>query len=179
MLLELALTGGLLSVLVFVHFFVDWIFQTHSEAMVKHNNPKVRAKHCAIYTAGFVPFMWLFNFGLLEWLIALNVLFWSHFAEDTYVPVYLWAKYIRKPPEMTTPRPPRVHLHIDNTPGADPFAKVPCDCKLEPPDPKEGFKEFIQTPMGKILMIAIDQIIHIAFLIPIAWMMMRHLADGL
>lgn len=162
MLLEIALMGGLLSILVFIHFFVDWIFQSHAEAMVKHNNPKIRAKHCLIYTAGFVPFMWLFNFSWLEWLIALNILFWSHFGEDTYVPVFLWAKYIRRPPEMTEPR---------KQAGLDGYVTI------LPPDPKAGFVDFIQTPMGKILMIAIDQIIHICFLIPIAWMLMLHLAD--
>lgn len=164
LLLEIALTGGLLAVLVFVHFFVDWIFQSHSEAMVKHNNPKIRAKHCLIYTAGFVPFMWLFNFTLVEWLVGLNILFWSHFFEDTYLPVYLWAKYVRRPPEMTEPR---------KQSGIDGYVQV------LPPDPKAGFVEFVQTPMGKILMIAVDQIIHIAFLFPIAWMMMRHLGDDL
>jgi len=163
MLLEIALMGGLLSILVFIHFFVDWIFQSHAEAMVKHNNPKIRAKHCLIYTAGFIPFMALFHFSWPEWLLALNILFWSHFGEDTYVPVYLWAKYIRKPPEMTQPR---------KVPSLDGYVEVTA------PDPKEGFKEFIQTPMGKILMIAIDQIIHICFLIPIAWMLMLHLADN-
>ncbi len=164
LLLEIALTGGLLAILVFVHFFVDWIFQSHSEAMVKHNNPKIRAKHCLIYTAGFVPFMWLFNFTWLEWLIGLNILFWSHFFEDTYLPVYLWAKYVRRPPEMTEPR---------KQSGVDGYVSV------LPPDPKAGFVEFVQTPMGKILMIAVDQIIHIAFLFPIAWMMMKHLGDDL
>lgn len=163
-LLEIALMGGLLAVLVFIHFFVDWIFQSHAEAMVKHNNPKIRAKHCLIYTLGFVPIMWAFNFSLIEWLIGLNLLFWSHFAEDTYLPVYLWAKYIRKPPEMTGPR-----KHVR---GLDGYVTI------SPPDPKAGFVEFVQTPMGKILMIAIDQIIHIAFLFPIAWMMMTHLGDG-
>jgi hypothetical protein len=164
MLLEIALTGGLFSILVFIHFFVDWIFQSHAEAMVKHNNPKIRAKHCLIYTVGFVPFMALFHFSWFEWLLALNILFWSHFAEDTYVPVYLWAKYIRKPPEMTQPR---------KVPGLDGYVEV------APPDPKAGFVDFIQTPMGKILMIAIDQIIHICFLLPIAWMLMLHLTDDL
>ncbi len=163
-LLEIALMGGLLAVLVFIHFFVDWIFQSHAEAMVKHNNPKIRAKHCLIYTLGFVPIMWVFNFSPIEWLIGLNLLFWSHFAEDTYLPVYLWAKYVRRPPEMTEPR---------KIVGIDGYVQV------TPPDPKAGFVEFVQTPMGKILMIAIDQIIHIAFLFPIAWMMMTHLADGL
>jgi len=173
MLLKIDLTGGLLSILVFIHFFVDWIFQSHAEAMVKHNNPKIRAKHCLIYTAGFLPFMWLFNFGWLEWFLAVNILFWSHFVEDTYVPVYLWAKYVRKPPEMTNPRKAEVILQQQEDGSFQPHQAV------LPPDPKVGFVEFIQTPMGKILMIAIDQIIHIAFLIPIAWMMMRHLGDGM
>jgi len=161
-LLEIALVGGILAVLVFIHFFVDWIFQSHAEAMVKHNTPRIRAKHCIIYTLGFVPIMLLFRFNLIEFFFGLNLLFWSHFVEDTYLPVYLWAKYIRKPPEMTEPR---------KVVGADGYVSV------LPPDPKAGFVEFVQTPMGKILMIAIDQIIHIAFLIPIAWIMMTHLGD--
>lgn len=164
MILEIALMGGIFSILVFIHFFVDWIFQSHSEAMVKHNNPKIRAKHCLIYTLGFVPLLLFCNFSWVEWLFALNLLFWSHFCEDTYIPVYLWAKYIRKPPEMTEPR---------KQVGIDGYVSV------LPPDPKAGFVDFIQTPMGKILMIAIDQIIHIAFLLPIAWMILGHIADGL
>ena len=39
MVLTIALMGGLFAVLAFIHFFVDWIFQSHAEAMVKHNNP--------------------------------------------------------------------------------------------------------------------------------------------
>jgi hypothetical protein len=144
MLLSIALLGGLLSVLTFIHFAIDWIPQSHYEAMNKYNNPKIRAKHCLIYTAGFIPFFLLCHFSWVEWLVALNILFWSHFVEDTYLPVFLWAKYIRKPPEMQ-------------------------------PDPKSGFIEFVQTPLGKILMIAIDQIIHILFLFPIAYMILQRL----
>ena len=44
-----------------------------------------------------------------------------------------------------------------------------------PPDPKKGFGLFVQTALGKILMIAIDQIIHLTFLFPIVWLAMRHL----
>ena len=162
MLLEIALMGGIFAILVFIHFFVDWIFQSHSEAMVKHNNPKIRAKHCLIYTLGFVPLLLFCHLSLFEWVFALNLLFWSHFCEDTYVPVYLWAKYIRRPPEMTEPR---------KQTGVDGYVTV------LPPDPKAGFVDFIQTAMGKILMIAIDQIIHIFFLLPIAWMILSHIAD--
>ncbi len=142
--MTLGIAGGLFALLALVHFVVDWIFQTHSEAMVKHNNPRVRAKHCLIYTIGFIPLLYFFDYSWLQWLIALNILFWSHFAEDTYVPVFWWAKYIRKPSEME--EPPR---------GAGPHA---------------GFVLFIQTTLGKILMIAVDQIIHLVFLIPLVYM---------
>jgi len=161
---EIALGGGLLAVLTFVHFAVDWVFQTHSEAMVKHNNPMIRAKHCVIYTFGFTPLLYMFGFGILEMFVAINILFWSHFVEDTYVPVFLWAKYIRKPPEM-------------NEPWKEPYIDWSGESRfrLHAPDAKRGFGFWVQTTMGKILMIAIDQIIHITFLLPIVWMAMRHI----
>lgn len=150
----LALAGGLFSLLCFIHFFIDWIFQSHSEAMVKHNNPKIRAKHCAIYTLGFIPlllvFVWAGALTLIQLGISIVILFFSHFYLDTYHGVYLWAKYIRRPPEMNAPE-----------------------------DPKVGFVKFVQTTLGKILMITIDQISHLTFLFPIVWMVMRHLARAL
>jgi hypothetical protein len=152
---QIALAGGLFAVFAFIHFFVDWVFQSHAEAMVKHNNPKVRAKHCLIYTAGFIPLMYFLNFNWWQWLVGLNILFWSHFAEDTYIPVFLWAKWIRRPPEMTEP---------SKQTGLDGYTSV------LPPDPHKGFVQFIQTPLGKILMITIDQIIHLIFLWPLVLM---------
>src|SRR5271170_3076338 len=103
-----ALGGGLFAIFAFVHFVVDWIFQTHAEAMVKHNNPKIRAKHCLIYTIGFIPFMVALHFSLLEMAVGLNILFWSHFYLDTYHGVFLWAKHIRKPPEMASGKDPKL-----------------------------------------------------------------------
>lgn len=156
---KVALGGGLFAIFTFVHFFVDWILQTHAEAMAKHNNWKVRARHCLVYTVGFVPILWYLHFPFWYFVISVNVLFWSHFVEDTYVPVYLWAKYIRKPSEMTDPHKELI-IGVD---GQKTF-------KVHPPDPKKGFIEFISTPLGKILMIAVDQIIHLAFLFPLVWM---------
>lgn len=155
----LALVGGLFAILTFIHFFVDWIFQSHSEAMIKHNHPWIRAKHCFIYTVGFIPFMYVCSFTFIEWVAAINILFWSHFVEDTYLPVYLWAKYIRRPTEMTEPW----KENYIRTDGSIAF-------KVHAPDPKHGFGEFVQTPIGKILMITIDQIIHLTFLFPLVWM---------
>lgn len=161
---KIALSGGLFAVLAFVHFLVDWVFQTHSEAMVKHNNSKIRAKHCLIYTLGFVPVLLMFGFSFWEWALSLNILFWSHFVEDTYMPVFLWAKYIRKPPEMTEPYK-ETYMRED---GSMAF-------RVHPPDPVKGFGEFVQTTLGKILMIAIDQIIHLAFLFPIVLLALQHI----
>lgn len=157
MFIYLGVAGGLFALMTFVHFFVDWICQTHAEAMAKHNNAKVRARHCLIYTLGFIPIMCFFSFGLTEWLIALNILFWSHFIEDTYIPVMLWAKYIRKVPEFD----------MIGKPGD-------LEC-ASPMNDKEAFIRFVTTPLGKILMIAVDQIIHLTFLFPIIWMALHHL----
>ena len=161
--LEIALMGGFLGILTLIHFVVDWVFQTHAEAVVKHNNPRVRAKHCLIYTAGFVPFMMALQFTPMQWVLGLNILFWSHFTEDTYVPVYLWAKYIRKPLEMQETYTTVYDLGDLSKTG---YTEL---------DPKAGFVKFIGTPLGKILMIVIDQIIHLLFLLPIAWFAMQHI----
>jgi hypothetical protein len=149
----LALGGGLFATLTFIHFAVDWIFQSHAEAVVKHNNPKIRAKHCAIYTLGFVPllsvFAWVGALTLMQFGICVAVLFISHFVEDTYLPVFYWAKYIRKPPVMFSTFVPKHH----------PDGSITSEL-----DHKKGFGLFVETPIGKILMISIDQIIHLTFL---------------
>lgn len=145
--------GGILALLVFIHFFIDWVFQSHDEAMVKHKDSQVRAKHCLIYTIPFVFFMYYMGFSWCKIVIGTIVLFLSHFVEDTYIPVYLWAKYIRKPPQMKNEKP---NIGFSKWIGG-----IPTPVKNGIPyDPS----------LAKILMIAIDQIIHIAFLLPIAFM---------
>lgn len=152
---DLALAGGLFAVLAFVHFFVDWIFQSHKEAMAKHNNHIIRAKHCLIYTVGFLPVLFLARGSLtsVEWHVILATLFLSHFVEDTYIPVYWWAKYIRKVPEFEC-----VDYVWHLTEGERVFQARVKD------EETKAFQAFVATPLGKILMIAIDQIIHLTFL---------------
>lgn len=157
---KLALCGGIWFILTMVHFFVDWIFQTHSEAMVKHNNPKIRFKHCLVYTVGFIPLMFLFKFQPWEIYVGCATLFISHFIEDTYVPVFLWVKYIRKPPEMTVEGRYMVRKLVKKGKDIVPY----------PHDDKEGFAVFSSTPIGKILVIVVDQIIHVLCLLPLVWM---------
>lgn len=144
-LIKLCLGGGLFSLLCLNHLIVDFVFQTHFEAMNKHNNAKIRAIHCFVYTIGFLPILFtLHSFNAINWLeftISINLLFWSHFGQDTYASVVLWARYIRRIPEMQPPN-----------------------------DMKKGFIEFVNTTLGKILLISIDQIIHFTCLLPIVYM---------
>jgi len=152
---ELGTMGGLFAILTLIHFFVDWGLQTHSEAMIKHNHPWVRARHCAIYTASFLPLLLWCRMTWLPLLISANILFWSHFAQDTYVSIYYWMLYIRRPPCMTEPTRTERGTFV-------------------PADPKAGFLQFIDTTLGKILMIVIDQVIHLLFLLPVAYMLLKH-----
>lgn len=161
--LQIALGGGFLTILTLIHFASDFFLQSHSEAMVKHNQPWIRAKHCFIYAISFIPFLWVMHFTMLEWIISLNILFWTHFAEDTYFLIYLWAKYVRRPPEMTEPWQEE-YINSDHA-----YA-----IKVHPPDAKRGFGIFANTILGKILLIVTDQVVHIICLIPIVYIASKH-----
>jgi len=130
---ELGTAGGLFALLTFNHFLVDWVFQTHDEAMHKSTSWIWRARHCAIYTVGFLPVMTMMGLSQVRMGLGCLVLFGSHFLEDTYIPVYLWAKYIRRMPELR-------------------------------PGGLLDFKALFQTPLGVVLFISVDQIIHLCFL---------------
>jgi hypothetical protein len=140
--LELSKLGGIFALLVFWHFVADWLFQSHDEAMQKSNNAKIRARHCMVYSVGFVPLLIMLQLTLFELFLALITLFVSHFFEDTYYPVFLWVKYVRRPPEFSL-----TSVHSD----------------------KEAFLLWFATPLGKIIGIVVDQLVHIAFLLPIAY----------
>lgn len=144
--------GGLLFILTLIHFFLDWTFQTQKEAMEKHDNPIVRAKHCLIYSFGFSPIMLIMNFSILELFIGLAILFVSHFILDTYIVVFLWLKYIRKPYEKY-----EMYENINGKTIYNSFNE-------------EYFREFVNTQLGLILALVIDQITHIICLIPIVYM---------
>ena len=138
MLETLIAAGSLFSLLTFNHFVVDWGFQTHNEAMNKSHDWKWRARHCLIYAIGFIPLLMLMELNALELLASFLILFTSHFIEDTYIPVYFWAKYIR--------RMPMIRL-----------------------DGIQAFKAEFSRPLGLILFITIDQLIHMLFLLPLVY----------
>lgn len=149
----IAKAGGLFAALAFIHFLVDWVFQSHDEAMRKSKEDHIRARHCIIYMVGFFPLLMpLFyangSLGAVKFLLAAMILFWSHFYEDTYAPVVWWFMKIRKPPELKQ----MVELY-----------------GLE-----KGFVTYLTTngPLPYILLIAIDQIVHLTFLWPVVALVM-------
>jgi hypothetical protein len=150
---SLGIFGGLMMLLVLIHTSSDFVFQSHASAMIKHNHPWVRAKHCLIYMASFLPFLIWWGLPVWQLVLAANILFWSHFAIDTYYGVFLWALHIRKPPCMVDP--------VRTERGT-----------FVPADPKAGFIKFIDNALGKILMVVIDQLSHVWFLLPIAYMLL-------
>lgn len=147
----IAAFGGIFALLVFVHFVSDWLLQSHDEAMRKTSDALVRAEHCFIYSLSFVPFMNWFELTISEALISFALLFFSHFVEDTYYPVMLWAKYVRRPPDFKM-----IVFNDEMTNG-----KQLSD--------RDAFIRWASEPLGKIIAIVVDQLVHIAFLFPIAY----------
>jgi len=132
-----AKVGGIFALLVLIHFVSDWVFQSHAEAMAKPRDSWVRARHCLIYTIlCCVPLTFLVK-SIPVLAVAALVLWLSHFMEDTYLPVFIWARFIRKPGPMNN---------------------------------LKDFVLFAESTLGKILLIAIDQIVHLVFMVPVAVM---------
>jgi len=138
----------LFSLAVFWHFVSDWFFQSHTEALTKSRDDFVIAWHCLKYSVMFmIPVCWIGLGGsAMLCLLNLNILYWSHYFIDSYIPVMWWAKFLRKYPTF----------HGDSTTLDD---KNLSDL--------EAFKLMAATPLGLILIITIDQLLHIAFLIPV------------
>ncbi len=146
----LANLGGIFALLVLNHFVVDWVFQTHTEAMKKSTSALWRARHCLVYATGFIPLLWLLGLSWGTLGASWGILFVSHFFEDTYWPVFLWAKYIRRMPAIRD-------IGLTSNGRYDRQTKE-----------RAAFKELFSTPLGVVLFITIDQIIHLLFLLPVA-----------
>lgn len=177
--------GGWLALLVTLHFTVDWVFQSHDEAMRKPMEWLVRAKHCLVYTFPFAVLLSLTAWSPVRILTMAAVVFLSHFVEDTYIPVLWWAKYVRRPPQMARRVVGEgnswniveggVVRGFRGTKEVEVYGKL-LEGNLDVLSAQrvldlDGFIAFVSEPLGKILLIAIDQIVHILFLLPVAYMM--------
>ena len=188
--IDFARVGGYLCLLTLLHFAVDWICQSHDEAMRKTREWRVRARHCLVYTAPFAVVLLRTSWSL-PWSLSMTVgIFLSHFVEDTYLPVLWWAKYVRCPPQMRRRLVESADgqwsiLDYDGSGGCFALpswtdAESAFILRLKAGEARksvqkdldlDGFISFVSEPLGKSLLIAVDQIVHIAFLLPAAYML--------
>lgn len=141
----IALAGGLYVPLVFWHFIADWLTQTENAAQAKSHNMLILFIHCSIYTMLFLPVLVIFGMSWGDVWIASGVLFGSHFIGDTYLPVYWWAKYLRR-------------MTFATRDGTRHPVKGPGDVFGNGQSLQVG--DFFKPPM----LLVIDQLWHLAFL---------------
>lgn len=207
LLVMLAVLGGIYVILAFWHFPADWLFQSQKEALAKAKNHLVRARHCLVYTLLFVPLLLLlrvrihesvFDYGPNAELVlgyqfwaSLAILWFSHFVIDTYIPVMLWAKYLRRAPQFKQVRKTGPRADGSYTMTAEQYAKMLrpggtvlattgsilrkgwSDKEIDEvtyASDEDAFKAFFSTGVGAILCITMDQLFHLAFLWPVAWL---------
>jgi len=177
--------GGWFALLVLLHFSVDWILQSHDEAMRKPREWRVRARHCLVYTVPFAALLSASSWHFPQVAAMSAVLFLSHFVEDTYLPVLWWAKYVRRPPQMARRVVGRGGSWSIVENGVARGFRFPKEVDVygqllsSEPDPgraqrdldMDGFISFVSEPLGKILLVAVDQIVHLVFLLPAAFML--------
>ena len=130
--------GSMFAILALWHFIIDWLGQSQKDAIAKSTNWRIRFDHCFYYALWFVLLGLAFNFHLLPMCLSFGILFISHFIIDTYIPTYLWVKYVRQPAIPTW------------------------DFTIE------KFKEYAATPIGSIITITVDQIFHLIFVFVVA-----------
>jgi hypothetical protein len=147
-----------------------------------------------VYTALYVPLLLLLRirvshdvFGDGGWEClwntwqfwwSLGILWTTHFVIDTYIPVMLWAKYLRRAPQFKDVVPPVMLTkeQLDNLMAGKGlvvgrgWSDKEVD-RITYKNDEEAFKAFFMTPIGSILCITMDQLFHIACLWPVAWLM--------
>lgn len=160
----LSKVGGIFAVLTFWHFLADWVFQTHTEAMTKTSDKSVRAWHCFKYMLFYMPLLMLMAKSSLMLVIVLYVVYMSHYVIDSYVPVMLWAKHFRMDPHFKNVD------HNVTTRRLTSWSDKVVDRVTYKSD-KEAFMAFMNTPLGLILVIVMDQFFHIAFVLLISFLL--------
>ncbi len=183
-LIIIAIFAALFGLLTFWHFPADWLFQNHKEAITKSKDRKVRAWHCLKYAAAFVPLLLLLRVRMdsgapmvdidVHFYAALAILFVTHYIIDSYIPVMLWAKYVRKDPHFLQVRP-KTKPNEKKEPRKgweDKVVDEPTGGYLYENDGK-ALEAMFSVPVGAILCITMDQLFHIICLLPVAILMMR------
>lgn len=94
--------GGVFAILIVVHLLADQLGQTETMARRRADEPIwMLIVHSATYSAIFIPFLILTFHGSVHLIMSsVLALMMSHGAIDTYAPIWLWARFVRRPGEM-------------------------------------------------------------------------------
>ncbi len=139
-------------ILVLCHFAFDWVYQSHEEALASVK-----------YAVTFLPILWWFDMSAGAIAVSLTILFVTRYVFYSYVPVMLWAKYLRKAPQFN---------NVGKVFPPQPWQDKVIEERGYATD-VDAFVAFAQTPLGLILMITMNQFLHIACLLPVAMLAMR------
>lgn len=136
---------NLFDLLVIVHFISDWIFQTQEQASNKSKDLNVLLEHSSVYTIFFIPVLFFCQPLSLIW--ALPLLFLSHaFLDNRKFEFWIL----------------RVFKGIYVTPDFIPFYKD-----------KYGDPQIFDKSLFWILLITIDQVLHIIVLAFVAALLIK------
>lgn len=149
-------------ILILCHFAFDWTYQSHKEALAKSKDRRIRLLHCLKYSVPFVPVLVFMGMSSDQVELSWLWLFGSHYVIDSYVPVMLWAKHLRKAPQFDDVRRSSQRPHVNGSWRDRELEKV-----VYASD-EAAFRAFASTPLGLILVITMDQFLHIACLLPVA-----------
>lgn len=93
--------GGALTLLALSHLIADWLLQTEASAKRKPGeSPWTLALHSCAYALAMSPALAI---SMQSWQLAASAalaLAVSHGAIDTWAPVWMWARIVRRPKEM-------------------------------------------------------------------------------
>jgi len=157
---QVGTVGGVWSLLMLWHFVADWIPQTHAHAIAKTKDSWIRFEHCMLYTVLFGPAYFFCATGSPRGIMIMVWLFVSHFIIDSYVITAWWAKHVRRDPAFD-----ETELAATTITGVE---------LRRPRTYEEGMKAMMSTPVGAILCITMDQILHLVCLVPVAILLVWH-----
>lgn len=89
--------GNNLVILLIFHLIGDWVFQPYHMAANKGRDPQVRLLHVLVYTITMI--IGLSLIGLQDWKLLVSVLWLAvtHYAIDSYKPLYWFRHYTGDP----------------------------------------------------------------------------------
>jgi len=159
---KLSLVGGTFAVLVLWHFFADVALKAVNAKNVvtaRHSKPW-RVWDGLAYVFVFSCLFIAIGFSGTKEVAVLAFMFASHFIIDSGALTIAWMKHVMKVPAFNE----RVPVSLKRKGWSD----TGIETRL--PTDEEAFESIVHTPVGFVTVMFVDQLFHVACLVPVAWM---------